>query len=239
MAHIVAVVQEKGGVGKSTKARGLAEAVPAAKIFEIDSSPRLLEYGDRVQFFRMRADHAAIQASGGRAARAEFDQVIDALGAATEPTIVDVGANTSISFLSVLSDLGPELKAMGHQFAVVVVVTAEPAALAEVPRLLSLSKPWADAQFVIENQMRGAVDPGQLKKYADGVHHSVFAEQVIEDGAVKILQAAGLAAIPQLDPAALTKEFGLALGGRIRRDLAKFRLEAMQAVKPAAEWLIS
>ena len=76
MSRILFVSQEKGGVGKSVLARALAEAIPDAPVLEIDSSPRLLELGDRVKFFPMRADRAAIERTGGRVSRAEFDAVI-------------------------------------------------------------------------------------------------------------------------------------------------------------------
>lgn len=238
MAKIVLVGQEKGGAGKTTAARGLAEAVPGASIIEIDSSRRLLEYGDRVSFFPMRADRAAIERTGGRAARAEFDRVIDAIAAATNPTIVDIGANTSAALLSVLADLAPDFTAAGHRFALVIVVTAEPGALVEAPRLAEATATLAEAIFLLENQKHGPVTPGTIKSIAGDAIHTVFAEQNIEDAAVQLLQAGGLATIPNLDPSALTKQFGLALGGRIRRDLTRFRLEAMQSVRPAAEWLI-
>ena len=125
------VTQEKGGVGKSVIARALAEAVDGAPIIEIDASPRLIELADRVAFFPMRADRAAIERTGGRASRAEFDAVIDAIAKASAPTIVDVGANTSASLLATLADVASDLKQAGVEMGVLVVVTAEPGALAE------------------------------------------------------------------------------------------------------------
>lgn len=238
MARILLVVQDKGGVGKSIVARGLAEAVPDAPIIEIDASQRLLELGERVQFFSMRATREEIERTGGRAARSEFDSVVNAMVSATLPTIVDVGANTSGSLLALLGQLAPDLEAAGVSMGVLVLVTAEPGALAEAPKLMTLAKPWAAARFLVENRLRGEIDPKQLARIADKATVSSFAEQVMEDKAVEILQAGGLASIPQLDAAKLNAKHGLSLGARIRRDLTRFRLEAMQAAEPAATWLV-
>jgi hypothetical protein len=90
---VLRIGQDKGGVGKTLVSRGLAEVVPGAPLFEIDSSPRMIELGKRVRFFQMRADREAIELTGGAASRAEFDQVIDAIASATLP-LVDIGANT-------------------------------------------------------------------------------------------------------------------------------------------------
>ena len=87
MTHVLLVGQEKGGVGKTLISRGLAEVVPGAPLFEIDSSPRMIELGKRVRFFQMRADRDAIERTGGAASRTEFDPVIDAISTATLPTI--------------------------------------------------------------------------------------------------------------------------------------------------------
>ncbi|MCY1644083.1 hypothetical protein [Methylorubrum sp. SL192] len=238
MARILLVVQDKGGVGKSIVARALAEAVPEAPLIEVDASKRLIELEDRVQFFPMRAERAAIERTGGRAARAEFDPVITAMTAASLPTIADVGANTSASLLTLLADLAPDLSDAGIAVGVLVVVTAEPGALAEAPRLLKLAQPFAAARFLVENRLRGEVDAKTLAKIGAGATATALAEQVMEDKAVEILQAGGLASIPQLDAAKLNERHGLALGSRIRRDLTRFRAEAMAAVKPAAEWLV-
>lgn len=238
MPRILLVVQDKGGVGKSITARALAEAVPDAPLIEVDASQRLLELKDRVTFFPMRADRAAIEKTGGRAARAEFDLVVTAMTGATLPTIVDVGANTSASLLALLADLAPDLKEAGVEIGVLVLVTAEPGALAEAPRLMKLAEPFAAGRFVLENRLRGEVDPKTLAKLGTGATVTTLAEQVMEEKAVEILQAGGLSSIPQLDAAKLNQRHGLGLGSRIRRDLVRFRAEAMEAVKPAAEWLV-
>ena len=122
MPRILLVVQDKGGVGKSLATRALAEAVFEAPVIEVDASRRLLELEKRVTFFPMRADRAAIDLSGGKAARAEFDGVITAMQKATMPTIVDVGANTSTSLLSVLNQLTNALVAMKIEIGVLVLL---------------------------------------------------------------------------------------------------------------------
>jgi hypothetical protein len=101
MPRILFSCQEKGGVGKSTIVRAIAEAVEDVSIIEIDASHRLLELEDRVRFFQMRADREAIERTGGRAARAEFDAVLEVLSETTAPLLVDVGANTSVSLFTI------------------------------------------------------------------------------------------------------------------------------------------
>jgi hypothetical protein len=238
MPRVLFSSQEKGGVGKTVIVRALAEAVEGAPIIEIDASHRLLEHGDRVSFFKMRADRATIERTGGRAARAEFDPVFDALARTTLPSIVDVGANTSVSLFTMLADVAPELTTAGIEFAVCIVVTNEPGALAETPNLLKMSKPWTNAQFLIENRLHGEVDAQWLKKAAAGAQISSLDGQSLEDGAEEYLQAGGLAIVKKLVPAKLRDKHGIGPALRIRRDLEKFRLEAMQAVRPAAEWLV-
>lgn len=239
MRRVLLVAQEKGGVGKTLLSRALAEAVEGAPLIEIDSSQRMIELGERVQFFKMRADRAAIEQTGGKAARAEFDAVLDAIAMVEQPTIVDVGANTSTTFFTVLSDTADDLVEAGVELAVAVVVTNEPGALSETPKLLSLAKRWAKARFIVENRLHGAVDTAWLKKTADGAAVSFFAQQSLEDGAEQYLQAGGLALISKLDPAKLRDKHGIGAAARIRKDLERLRLDAMQAVRPAAEWLVS
>lgn len=222
-------------MGKTTLVRALAEAVGGAPIIEIDASHRLLELKERVSFFQMRADREAIERTGGRAARAEFDAVLDALSAATLPTIVDVGANTSVSLFTLLADVAPELAA---EFAVCVVVTNEPGAMVETPKLLDLSKPWTTARFVVENRLHGAIDPQWLKSNAGDATLTSLDAQVLEEGAEDYLQSGGLAMVDRLNPKKLREVHGIGPAVRIQRDLAKFRIEAMRAVRPAAEWLV-
>ena len=238
MSRVLLVAQEKGGVGKTVFARALAEAIEGAPVFEIDASRRMHELGDRVRFFKMRATREAIEQSGGKASRAEFDAVIDAIAKAKTSTIVDVGANTSVTFFTVLSEIAPTLADEGLKFGVCVVVTNEPGALAEAPKLLSLARPWANARFLIENRLHGAVDAAWLRKSGDGAKLSSFDQQSLEEGADKYLQAGGLSTIANLDSAKLREKHGIGSALRIRKDLERFRLEAMQAVRPAAKWLV-
>jgi len=88
----------------------------------------------------MRADREAIEKTGGKASRAEFDAVLSAIEKASMATIVDVGANTSVTFLKVVSEVAPLLASEGVEFGVCVVVTNEPGALADAPNLLALAK---------------------------------------------------------------------------------------------------
>lgn len=238
MPRILLITQEKGGVGKTVFARALAEAIDGAPVFEIDASRRMHELADRVSFFKMRATREDIERSGGKAARAEFDAVIDAIAQSKTSTIVDVGANTSMTFLTMLSDIAPTLADEGLEFGACVVVTNEPGALAEAPKLLSVAKPWTKARFLIENRLHGGIDATWLKKFSDGAKATSFEHQSLEDGADEYLQAGGLLMIGKLDPGKLREKHGIASAVRIRKDLERFRLEAMQAVRPAAEWLI-
>lgn len=246
MTRILLVGQDKGGTGKSTAVRALAEAIPDVDLIEIDISQRLIEFDAgksktaqrQVRFFPMRADRDAIEKSGGRAARAEFDAVINALEKTAAPTVVDIGANTSASLFKLLDELAPQLKEGGIELGVLIVVTAEAGALSEAPKLIKLAKPWADAMFLLENRMRGVVDAKQLATIADGANITAFDEQIMETKAVEILQDRGMRDFPNIDPASLTKIHGLALGARVRRDLNRFRAEAMESVHAAANWLV-
>jgi len=240
MPRILIITQEKGGVGKTIFARALAEAIVDAPIIEVDASRRMLELGDRVQYFKMRADRKDIEKTGGSASRAEFDGVINAIEEAKTSTIVDIGANTSETFLAVLSEVAPLLAREGFEFGVCVVVTNEPGALAATPTLLSLARPWANALFLIENLLHGDALPSLTQQMLEGVKLSSFQNHKtkMEKEADKYLQAGGLAMIAKLDPAKLRQEHKLNLTNRIMLDLTAFRLDAMQAVRPAAEWLI-
>ncbi|MCB8839362.1 hypothetical protein [Aurantimonas sp. VKM B-3413] len=237
MVRVLLVGQDKGGVGKTLLVRGLAEALPEAPVIEVDSTQRLLELKVRTHFFPMRVDRSEIERTGGKAARGEFDGVIAAVAGASLPTIVDIGANTASALLGTLAELKDDLAEAGVELGILVVVTAEPGARAEAPKLMALTKGWTK-RFVVENRLHGPVEPVELKKIADGGLVTVLDEQVMEDKAAELLQKGGLASIPKLDTAALTKEFGLPLGSRIRRDLTRTRLKTMEAVEPAARWLV-
>ena len=168
MTKILLVSQDKGGTAKTLISRGLAEVVPGAPVLEIDSSPRMLELGKRVKFFRMRADRDEIERTGGTISRAEFDPVINAIASATLPTIVDIGANTGASLLSVIGGLADDYSAAGVQFGLLVVTTAEPGAVAEVPKLFALAAPWASARFLVDNRFHGEIDSKIPLKIAAG-----------------------------------------------------------------------
>lgn len=238
MVRVLIVGQDKGGVGKSLLVRALAEAVPAAPIIEVDSTRRLVELEDRVMFFSMRAERIDIERSGGKAARAEFDGVINAMWTATVPTIVDVGANTARSLLTVLSGMTEDFAERNVELGVLVIVTAEPGAMAEAPRIMKIAKDAGATRFLLENRLQGPVNAADLKKIADGAPTSALDEHVMEDEAVRLLQIGGLASIPNLDPARLNEAHGVAAGSRIRRDLTRLRAAAMEAARRPASWLV-
>lgn len=237
MTKILLVGQDKGGSGKSLVTRALAEAVPDAPVIEIDSTRRLIELESRVTYFPMRAERSEIERTGGKAARAEFDAVINAIASATAPTIVDIGANTSRSLLTILGELVPDLADAGVELGICVIVTNEPGALAEAPRLLAAAKPLA-VRFVLENRLHGPVDPETLAQIAGRLPVSVLEEFILEEQAMPLLQGGGLASVPLLDTKKLNERHGIALGARIKRDLKALRLGAMQAVRKPAEWLV-
>ena len=246
MPRVLLVAQETGGVGKSTVTRGLAEAVPDAPILEIESVHRLTEFKaataanepGSVQHFLMRASREAIDASGGKAARAEFDDVINALFEVATPTLVDIGANTSASLLGVLTHEAPALREAGIELGLVVVVAAEAGALADGGALLHAAKDWAGARFVVANAVRGAVDPALLKRVAGDAVVTHLRQFELEDRTREVLAAGQLRGVSRLDRAGLVKQTSQAQAGRMLRDLTAFRLAVMEAVKPAALWLV-
>jgi hypothetical protein len=262
MPRILLVAQETGGIGKSTIVRGLAEAIPAAPILEIESLHRLTEFpllgpeavatgkgraakassgegqAGGVRHFPMRATREAIEASGGKAARAEFDPVVNALFAATAPSFVDIGANSSASLLGILADEAPALRESGVELGLVVVVAAEAGSLADAGKLLHGARDWAGAHFVVVNAVRGAVDPMILQRVAGGATVTHLRGFDLEDKAREVLAAGGLRGITRLDRAGLAAQTSPAEAGRILRDLTGFRLAVMEAVKPAALWLV-
>ncbi|APX85909.1 chromosome partitioning protein [Methylorubrum extorquens] len=246
MPRILLVAQETGGVGKSTVTRGLAEAIEAVPIIEIESVHRLTEFPlakadnevGSVRYFPMRASRAAIEASGGQAARSELDPVINAMYAITLPTVVDIGANTAGSLIGILADEAPELKKKGIEIGLVVVVAADAGALADAGKLLHAAKDWAAARFVVANEVRGVNDPSLLKRTAGSATVTHLRAFTFENEARTVLDAGQLRGIPKLDRAKLAKDTSPAQSGRILRDLTSFRLAVMEAVKPAALWAI-
>lgn len=157
MTKAMPIIQDKGSVGKTLAARGMEEVCPAGPLIEVDSSQRMLELGKRVQFFQTRADREAIERTGGATARTEFDPVVDAIASATLPTIVDVGANTGASLLTVIADLSKDFSAAGIEFGVLVVTTAEPGALASVPSCSRLRSPSPYTRF----RQKGDIAPSR------------------------------------------------------------------------------
>lgn len=245
MSRILIVAQETGGVGKSTLARGIAEAVPDAPIIEIESTQRILEYDHnnttgpkRVSHFPVRADRASIDRTGGQAARAEFDGVINAMVSITLPTIVDVGANTASSLLgSFDEEFVAGLAGTEIELGLLVVVTTDAGALTDGAKLLARSKRWAKARFVVENKIRGNVDPAMLKRVADGAQITTLPKLEFEPRSLNILQATGLYAIPNLKTSDFQKQHGFNEARRMISDLKGFRLAVMESVRPAATWL--
>jgi hypothetical protein len=245
MPNILFVGQDKGGVGKSTLVRAVAEAIQDIPILEIDNSHRLIEFDKgrpkkearQVTFFHMRADREAIDATGGEASREEFDDVTKAIERARVPTVVDVGANTAGSLFKLMRLLAPDMKAAGIKFGVLIVVTSDPSAIGEAIALRNIAESWSDALFVVENRVDGVVPPAELARVADGAEVSAFAKMVMDSKAVEILQARGLKDIPNLDRVKINAEHGVARGVRIRKDLARFREGAIEAVANAAIWL--
>jgi hypothetical protein len=247
MPRILLVAQETGGVGKSTLARGVAEAIPDAPIIEIESTQRILEYdhgktkgSKRVAHFPVRADRASIDRTGGQAARAEFDAVINAMVSVTLPSIIDIGANTASSLLGSFDDeLVSGLAEAGIEIGLLVVVTSDASALTDGAKLLAQSKRWTNARFVAENKLRGDVDSAMLKKVAGDAEITVLAKWEFEPRTVSFLQATGLFAIPGLKTSDFQKEYGFSEARRMVSDLKGFRLAVMEAVRPAAVWLAS
>ena len=246
MPRVLLVAQETGGVGKSTVTRGLAEAVPDAPILEIESVHRLTEFmtataanePGSVRYFEMRATREAIEASGGKAARSELDEVINALYEVAAPTLVDIGANTSASLLGVLKDEAPELRKAGIELGLVVVVAAEAGSLADAGKLLQSARDWTGARFVVANGVRGAIDPTILERVVGDATVTHLRAFELEDETRGVLAAGQLRGVGRLDRAAMVKQTSQAQAGRILRDLTAFRLALMEAVKPAALWLV-
>ena len=141
MSRILFVTQEAGGVGKSTCARALAEAIPDAPIYEIESTKRLIEIGDRVEHFPIRAERQEVLRSGGEAALSEYDEVINGLIAETRPALVDIGANGAEAVLTSFGRMAGTFGRRRRELGVMVVVASDESAYASAEKLLMLSKP--------------------------------------------------------------------------------------------------
>jgi hypothetical protein len=240
MPRVLLIGQDKGGSGKSLIVRAVAECLPTARLIEIETSSRLVELEDRLAFFPVRADRREVDRTGGRAAREEFDAPLNAIASATGPLIVDIGANTAASILPTMAGAQSRFARRGVSFAMLVVVTAQPGALANAPVLLSLSRPFAAAQFVVENQIENPVDPKALKALGKDLSFSRLEKLNLDERANELLQKGGLKFIGEDVVQAedsLCDLYGFAEAGRIIDDLCRFRAGAMEAVAPAARWL--
>jgi hypothetical protein len=247
MPRILIVAQETGGIGKTTVTRGLAEAVPDAPIFEIESNKRILEYDHgrakgplRVTHFPVRAERKDVETSGGQAARAEFDGVINAMIDITLPTIVDVGANAALSLLTLFDEeLIAAFAENQIELGLLVIVAADASAMTNAAKLMAAAKSWAAARFIVDNRLRGDPDPVLLKRIADGASVSMLAKRDFEPRTIRFVQAMGLVAIPSLKTSDLRSEMPFAQARRMASDLKAFRLEVMEAGRAAATWLAS
>ena len=242
MLRRIVVTQDKGGGSKSTLVRALAEFDPKGWVLEIEAHRRLLELGPRVEHCPVRASYSDIQNTGGKAARAEFDGPIDALFDQSRPKLIfDLGANAGASFFATLSDYAAAIRNGGIEIAVVVPVTAHPGAQASAATLLAAAPEFAKRSFVVLNGMDGPVDDTALRAIEPTPMFSHFAKQELEPEALTLLVGGGLATVGNLTDLKvqrrLTEKFGHGLGLRIARDLLRFRADAMESVRMAAEWL--
>lgn len=241
------VAQDKGGAGKSLLVRALAESVVTARILELEDQRRLVELESRTDFFRVRAEREEIDRTGGAAARSEFDEPLDLMARkppagseGSELLIVDIGANSSRSFLPEVAARAARYGRLGIEFALLTVITAEPGAAASAPVVLDLARPFAKRLFAVENQVEGAVDGKALKAFGKDVTLSRLPRLTLDPQANVLLQKGGLKFIAeQLADAEdnLADQFGFSAAGRIVADLTAFRARAMEAVAPAAAWL--
>ena len=168
MSRTIIIVQQTGGVGKSTTTRALAEAVPDAPVIEIESTRRLLEIEGRVAFFPMRADRPEIAASAGEAALSEYDQPLNRILREPLPSIVDVGANSGVAVVQALGAMAEAFSRRGKEIGMVVVVANDASAYTDGAKLLALGRAFTAAQFVVANEVRGPVDGTLIKSFAKG-----------------------------------------------------------------------
>ncbi len=246
MPRVIMVGQETGGVGKSTVTRGLAEAVEKAAILELESAHRLIEFPETaeanvpgaVRWFEISASRGQIEASGGIAAREELDPILNALCEVSCPTIIDIGANKAASFFDALPAFMPLLGERSIELAVMIVATADASSLADASKLLHRSRTWAMAQFVVGNEVRGPIDGDDLKKVAGKATITALRRFELGSATRSVLEASALRGIRALDRDALIRDQKAAPALRIIADLHAFRMAVMDAVRPAAEWLI-
>ncbi len=244
-ARLMFVVQETGGVGKSTVARALAEAVEDAPVYEIESSTRLLELGERVRHFPIRVDSAELMKTGGEAAMVEFNPVINALVRETRPAIVDIGANGAAPFLAAVGRAAGLFARRSRGLGVLFVAAAPESAYDSLETLVTLAQPWAAKQFVVANEYRDTVDIDRVRQLVPEASVTRLPRFSFAAGVRPVVDPLGLALIPQLDEEKLAEQLrdkggdpDYALAATTVGVLAEFRLEAMRAVREAAEWLI-
>lgn len=88
------------------------------------------------------------------------------------------------------------------------------------------------------NGVRGAVDGVILKRVVGDAPVTQQRGFELEDVTHEVLAAGQLRGIARLDRASLVHQTSPAQAGRTLRDSTAFRLAVMEAVKPAALWLI-
>ena len=125
----------------------------------------------------------------------------------------------------------------GIEIGLLIVMTAEPGALAEAVWLRELCDDKQIPVFVVENRIGGEVSTVQSASIAKGDSVGVLENQALRSEAAKFLVARGMRHIPRMNAGVFEKEHGLAAGRRIYLSLVRFRVEAMEAVAPAARWL--
>ena len=237
MRRMIFTVNDTGGVGKSTVTRALAETAPAATIFEIEVGRRLLELGDRVQHFEARATLADINATAGRAARAELYPVIDAIAAIKGPGISDIGANTGATVIATLSNNALAFAEIGIELGFVIVATSDPSSIANARAHAAAISGFAAAKFLVQNKIeRGSTSPKLVGLGRDFVTTHLEDAALREEGKA-ILDAVGLKGIADISGPKLREKYGFGVGGELHLELTRLRYEAMRAVEPAAIWL--
>ena len=110
--------------------------------------------------------------------------------------------------------------------------------MADAAKLLHAAKDWAGARFVVANDIRGPVDRDTLAKVAGDAKVTELRKFGFEAATSTLLQASALRGIRNIDRDALMREKTPAVANRMIRDLNAFRLAVMEAVKPAALWLV-
>ena len=245
VSRILLVAQEAGGMGKSTATRALAEAIPDAPICEIESMKRLIELGERVAHYPIRAKRQDVLASGGEAALSEYDEVINQLIGQNEPTIVDVGANGAEAVLTSFGRMAGVFARRGRELGVMVIVAADESAYTSAEKLLGLTKPWATMQFIVANEHRGAVDRPRVENFARDALVTHLPSFAIPKQVRPLVDPLGFALIHEIDEEKLAQKLpdrngnpNYVMAANVADTLTRFRLEAMRAVRPAAEWVI-